>query len=67
MRAVAGDADGDGRLDILVTNENMPNFQFHNEGNGKFRDMPRGPVFHGTAGRTVYAIPERLPAANSPT
>ncbi len=32
MSAVAGDADGDGPLDIFVTNDNMPNFLFHNEG-----------------------------------
>ncbi len=39
MSAVSGDADGDGRLDIFVTNDNLPNFLFHNEGNGKFRDI----------------------------
>jgi tetratricopeptide (TPR) repeat protein len=39
MSAAMGDADGDGRLDIYVTNDNMPNFLFHNEGGGKFREI----------------------------
>ncbi len=33
-----GDYDGDGRLDIFVANDTMPNFLFHNEGGGHFRD-----------------------------
>ena len=33
------DYDGDGRMDILVTNDTQPNFLFHNEGNGRFREV----------------------------
>ena len=38
MSVVFGDADGDGRLDAFVTNDKMPNFLFHNDGNGKFHE-----------------------------
>lgn len=38
MGVVFGDYDGDGRLDIFVANDGMPNFLFHNEGNGKFTE-----------------------------
>jgi Tfp pilus assembly protein PilF len=38
MGVVFGDYDGDGRLDVFVANDSMPNFLFHNEGNGKFRE-----------------------------
>ena len=33
------DFDGDGRLDIVVTNDTTPNFLFRNEGGGRFREM----------------------------
>jgi len=39
MGASVADLDQDGRLDIFVTNDKEMNFLFHNEGNGKFRDM----------------------------
>jgi len=39
MGVVFGDYDGDGRLDIFVANDTMPNFLFHNEGHGKFREV----------------------------
>lgn len=39
MGVVFGDYDGDGRLDVFVANDTVPNFLFHNEGNGKFRDV----------------------------
>jgi len=39
MAAAFGDADGDGRLDIFVTNDTTPNFLFRNEGNGRFRQI----------------------------
>jgi hypothetical protein len=32
------DFDGDGRLDVFVANDTAPNFLFHNEGNGTFRE-----------------------------
>ena len=33
------DYDRDGRVDIFVTNDNLPNFLFHNEGKGRFREV----------------------------
>ncbi|MDQ6662942.1 MAG: FG-GAP-like repeat-containing protein, partial [Acidobacteriota bacterium] len=39
MGVAFGDFDNDGRLDIFVANDTIPNFLFHNEGNGKFREM----------------------------
>jgi hypothetical protein len=34
-----GDYDGDGRLDLFVSNMGQPARLYHNEGNGKFRDV----------------------------
>ncbi|MGO4881252.1 MAG: FG-GAP-like repeat-containing protein [Bryobacteraceae bacterium] len=57
MSVVAGDADGDGLLDIFVTNDNMPNFLFHNEGHGKFREMALAAgVAYNDDGRLVSAM-----------
>ena len=39
MAAAVADYDQDGRPDIFVTNDKLENFLFHNEGNGKFRDV----------------------------
>ena len=39
MAAAIADYDGDGRPDIFVTNDKLENFLFHNEGNGKFREV----------------------------
>ena len=36
-----GDYDGDGRLDLFVSNMNAPCRLYHNEGNGTFRDVGR--------------------------
>lgn len=33
------DFDGDGRLDVFVANDTIPNFLFRNEGNGRFREV----------------------------
>jgi enediyne biosynthesis protein E4 len=38
MSAAFSDYDGDGRVDIFVANDTMPNFLFHNEG-GRFREV----------------------------
>lgn len=39
MSVSFADYDGDGRMDIFVTNDKMPNFLFHNLGNGKFAEV----------------------------
>ena len=39
MAVVFSDYDGDGRIDAFVTNDTTPNFLFHNEGGGKFREV----------------------------
>jgi hypothetical protein len=38
MSIAFADYDGDGFMDAFVTNDNMPNFLFHNRGNGTFED-----------------------------
>jgi len=37
--AVATDIDNDGRMDLFVANDTVPNFLFHNLGNGKFEEI----------------------------
>lgn len=39
MSASFLDLDHDGRMDIFVANDTTPNFLFHNEGQGRFREM----------------------------
>ncbi|HEV2446976.1 MAG TPA: CRTAC1 family protein, partial [Candidatus Sulfopaludibacter sp.] len=39
MAVAFADYDGDGRIDILVTNDTQPNFLFHNEGGGRFKEV----------------------------
>lgn len=39
MAVAFGDADGDGWLDVLVTNDTVPNFLFRNQHDGTFREM----------------------------
>ena len=39
MSVAFADYDGDGFQDIFVTNDNMPNFLFHNKGNGTFEEV----------------------------
>ncbi len=39
MSTVFADYDHDGLSDVLVTNDTTPNFLFHNEGNGRFREV----------------------------
>jgi hypothetical protein len=38
MSVAFADYDGDGLMDAFVTNDNMPNFLFHNKGNGTFEE-----------------------------
>ena len=39
MGAAMADFDGDGWMDIFVTNDKLANFLFHNLGSGKFREI----------------------------
>ncbi|HTS64832.1 MAG TPA: CRTAC1 family protein [Candidatus Acidoferrales bacterium] len=39
MSVAFADYDQDGLPDVFVTNDNMPNFLFHNLGNGKFEEV----------------------------
>ena len=39
MGAAMADFDGDGWMDIFVTNDKLANFLFHNLGGGKFREI----------------------------
>jgi hypothetical protein len=36
---VAADVDGDGFMDLFVSNDSVPNFLFHNLGNGRFEEI----------------------------
>ncbi len=38
MGVVFADYDHDGRMDVFVANDTVPNFLFHNEGHGRFRE-----------------------------
>ncbi len=39
LGVVTFDYDNDGRQDIFIANDSMPNHLFHNEGNGTFREI----------------------------
>ncbi len=39
MSLAFADYDGDGFLDVYVTNDNQPNFLFHNRGDGTFEEV----------------------------
>jgi hypothetical protein len=39
MGLAFADYDGDGFVDVFVTNDTMPNFLFHNRGNGTFEEV----------------------------
>lgn len=39
MSIGVADYDRDGRVDFFITNDNMPNFLFHNDGGGKFSEV----------------------------
>src|ERR1700736_5558497 len=38
LGVVAGDFDGDGRIDVLVANDRTPNHLWLNQGGGRFRE-----------------------------
>ena len=46
MSVAFGDADGNGTLDAVITNDNLPNFLFLNQGDGTFEE---GALFAGVA------------------
>jgi enediyne biosynthesis protein E4 len=39
MGVAVGDYDGDGRLDVFVANDTLPNFLFRNQGDGTFAEV----------------------------
>jgi len=39
LGAVWSDFDNDGKLDLLVANDGEPNYLYHNEGNGRFKEI----------------------------
>jgi hypothetical protein len=43
------DYDGDGRIDLAIANDSMPEFLYHNEGNGRFKEvgLPAGVAVDG--------------------
>ena len=57
MGLAFGDVEGDGRLDVFVTNDTEPNFLFRNLGGGKFEEIagPAGVAFNDD-GRALSAM-----------
>ena len=39
LSAVWSDFDGDGKLDLFVANDGEPNYLYHNEGGGRFKEV----------------------------
>jgi hypothetical protein len=57
MSAAFAGYDGDGRPDILVTNDSVANFLFHNEGNGHFTETAvRAGVAFNDDGRALSSM-----------
>ena len=57
MSVAFADYDGDGRIDIFVTNDTEPNFLFHNDGNGRFTEAAlRAGVALNDDGRAVSSM-----------
>lgn len=57
MGVAFGDYDANGRPDIFVANDTMPNFLFHNEGGGRFREMAvEAGVAYNENGRAISSM-----------
>jgi hypothetical protein len=57
MGLAFADYDGDGRMDVFVANDTVPNFLFHNEGDGAFREVAfRAGVAMNDDGRALSSM-----------
>lgn len=57
MGVVFGDYDADGRLDVFVGNDTVPNFLFHNLGDGRFDEVAvKAGVAYSADGRTASSM-----------
>ncbi len=57
MGVVFADYDRDGKMDVFVANDTEPNFLFHNEGGGKFREVAlQAGVAFNDDGRAVSSM-----------
>jgi hypothetical protein len=57
MSVAFADYDGDGRMDVFVTNDTLPNFLFHNDGNGRFTEVAvRAGVAFNDDGRALSSM-----------
>jgi hypothetical protein len=53
MSVAFADYDNDGLMDIIVTNDNLPNFLFHNQGDGTFKEV----ALEAGVALTNYGLP----------
>src|SRR6266404_1896245 len=53
MSVAFADYDNDGLMDVFVTNDNMPNFLFHNQGDGTFKEV----ALEAGVALTNYGLP----------
>jgi hypothetical protein len=57
MGVAIADYNGDGRMDIFVTNDKMPNFLYRNEGGGVFKEVAmEAGVFSNESGSMVSGM-----------
>ncbi len=55
MGVAIADYDNDGRMDIFVTNDKMPNFLYHNEGKGAFKEVAMEAGVFANEGATMVS------------